>query len=56
MPHYKVDARIDRNTGERVVTLPKDYWQKKGDNLIGGELQTVLPWIPVNRVSMTHRL
>jgi len=56
MPHYKADPFIDRNTGERVISLPKDYWQKKGNTLLGGELQIVLPWLPVNRVSTTTHL
>jgi hypothetical protein len=51
MPHYKVSPYTDRKTGEQVVDLPVDYWQNKGKMLIGGELQIVLPWIPVHRVS-----
>jgi hypothetical protein len=47
MPHYKLE-QFDRHLIERP---PKDYWQRKGQVLLGGELQTVLPWIPVNRVS-----
>jgi hypothetical protein len=52
MPHYKVVPHIDRKTGERVVPdpLPPDYWKKKGEMLLGGELQIVLPWIPVLRI------
>ena len=56
MPHYKVDPYIDKKTGERVVELPKDYWAKKGEILTGGELQIVLPWIPVRRVTFTQSL
>lgn len=53
MPHYKFEPYTDRKTGERVISeLPKDYWKRKGDMLIGGELQIVLPWIPVHRVSV----
>jgi hypothetical protein len=56
MPHYKADPYFDRKTGQRVVSLPKDYWQQKGNMLLGGELQIVLPWIPVGRVSTTQQL
>jgi hypothetical protein len=56
MPHYKADPFIDRKTGQRVVSIPDDYWQKKGQMLLGGELQIVLPWIPVHRVSTTSHL
>jgi hypothetical protein len=56
MPHYKADPHIDRKTGTSVISLPKDYWQKKGQMLLGGDLQIVLPWIPVKRVSTTTRL
>ena len=56
MPYYKVDPYIDRQTGERKVDLPLDYWQKMGQTLFGGELQTVLPWIPVQRIKFTASL
>ncbi|MEO7142602.1 MAG: hypothetical protein ABI165_03780 [Bryobacteraceae bacterium] len=52
MPHYKIDPSVDRT----VPALPPDYWQKKGEMLLGGELQIVLPWIPVRRVSSTESL
>ena len=45
-----------RKTGERVVTLPPDYWKRKGEILMGGELQVVLPWVPVGRVAVTDGL
>jgi len=56
MPHYKVVPRIDKKSGERVVELPADYWKKKGETLLGGELQIVLPWIPVSRIVETASL
>lgn len=56
MPHYKADPYIDRKTGQHLIDLPPDYWQKKGQLLLGGELQIVLPWIPVHRVSVTASL
>lgn len=57
MPHYKVIPFIDRKTGQQVVEqLPPDYWQKKGEMLFGGELQIVLPWIPVRRIATTPSL
>ena len=56
MPHDRPDPYIDRKTGQRVVTLPADYWKNLGQHLLGGELQTVLPWIPVLRVNVTPSL
>jgi hypothetical protein len=56
MPHYKADPYIDRKTGEHLIQLPPDYWQKKGEMLLGGELQVVLPWVPVRRVAATNAL
>jgi hypothetical protein len=56
MPYYKAEPYIDRKTGEHVVNLPVDYWQRKGQMLIGGELQIVLPWIPVRRIATTPSL
>ncbi len=57
MPHYKFDPYIDRKTGRQVIAeFPPDYWQKKGQFLLGGELQIVLPWIPVRRVATTASL
>jgi len=56
MPHYKADPYNDRKTGERVVTLPLDYWKRKGEMLMGGELQVVLPWVPAGRVAVTDGL
>jgi hypothetical protein len=56
MPHDKVEPYTDRKTGQKVVSLPDDYWKNKGKSLLGGELQTVLPWIPVLRVSVTPSL
>ena len=57
MPHYKFDPYIDRKTGRQVVAeFPPDYWQKKGQFLLGGELQIVLPWIPVRRVMTASSL
>jgi hypothetical protein len=53
MPHYKADPYIDRKSGERRIDLPEDYWKKKGEMLLGGELQIVLPWVPVRRVAAT---
>ncbi|MGO9893950.1 MAG: hypothetical protein ACLPX8_07030 [Bryobacteraceae bacterium] len=53
MPHYKADPYIDRKTGERLIALPADYWKKKGEMLLGGESQIVLPWVPVRRVAAT---
>ncbi len=50
MPYYNVAPFIDRKTGQRVVNLPEDYWRKKGETLLGGELQIVLPWVPVHRI------
>jgi hypothetical protein len=53
MPHYKIQPYFDRKTGQQMVTLPDDvkaYWASKGQFLFGGELQTVLPWVPVRRV------
>lgn len=50
MPYNKIDPFIDRKTGQRVVSIPADYWASKGKTLLGGELQIVLPWIPVQRV------
>ena len=51
MPYYKIDPYIHKDTGIRVIdNFPKDYWQKKGLMLFGGELQTVLPWVPKLRV------
>jgi hypothetical protein len=54
MPHYKLIPFFDRKTGQQVVpNPPADYWQKKGAMLFGGELQIVLPWIPVHRIAKT---
>jgi hypothetical protein len=54
MPHYKVDPYVDRKTGEHLIKLPVDYWQQKGQDLLGGEMQIVLPWIPIRRVATTN--
>jgi hypothetical protein len=57
MPHYKYDPYTDRKTGERLIKeFPPDYWKKKGEVLIGGELQVVLPWVPVRRVAASKTL
>ncbi|MEO8025687.1 MAG: hypothetical protein ABI823_04415 [Bryobacteraceae bacterium] len=57
MPHYKVDPYVDRKTGERLMPkLPPDYWKRKSEMLLGGELQIVLPWIPAKRVQITDSL
>lgn len=56
MPHYKADPYIDRKTGEHLIKLPVDYWMKKGAMLLGGELQVVLPWVPVRRVAVSRFL
>ena len=57
MPHYKFEPYIDRETGRRVMDkLPPDYWKKKGEWLLGGELQVVLPWIPVLRVTISSSI
>jgi hypothetical protein len=53
MPHYKLAISYAEGTIERA---PADYWKKKGQILLGGELQTILPWIPVHRVSATSSL
>jgi hypothetical protein len=53
MPHYKADPYTDRKSGQRLIDLPVDYWKKKGEILFGGELQIVLPWVPVRRVAAT---
>ncbi len=37
----------------RIETPPDDYWKNIRKTLLGGELQIVLPWIPVRRVSPT---
>lgn len=52
MPHYKLKVFFHKETGQRVIEeLPPDYWQKKGRMLFGGELQIVLPWIPIQRIA-----
>ena len=51
MPHYKIAVQRGGK-----VELPIDYWKRKGDVLLGGELQVVLPWIPVWRVDETSVL
>jgi|ERR1035437_1749437 hypothetical protein len=56
MPYHKADPYINRKTGQLVIDLPPDYWKKKGEILIGGELQVVLPWIPVYRIAPTDSL
>lgn len=56
MPHYKVAPYRDAKTGESRINLPKDYWQRKGQMLLGGEQQVLLPWIPVTRVVTTKQL
>jgi len=53
MPHYKADPYIDRKSGQHLIDLPVDYWKKKGEILLGGELQIVLPWVAVRRVAAT---
>ena len=47
MPHYQLIE--NPNTGS-IQEPPKDYWQKKGETLLGGEEQIVLPWIPEARI------
>jgi hypothetical protein len=47
MPYYKLGNR---------EAAPADYWKNLGHSLMGGELQTVLPWIPVLRVKVTPSL
>ncbi len=53
MPYHLVQPYIDRKTGETMVSIPDEYWKRKGQMLFGGELQTVLPWIPTGRVRAT---
>jgi hypothetical protein len=52
MGHYNVKPYIDRDTGQRMIDVPPDYWKRKDEILRGGELQTVLPWIPVLRIAV----
>jgi len=47
MPYYKLG-------NQEAATA--DYWKKLGQSLLGGELQTVLPWIPVLRIAATPSL
>lgn len=56
MPYYKADPYVDRKTGQTMISLPADYWKRMGQKLLGGELQIVLPWIPVSRVTFADRL
>lgn len=57
MPYYKLTPFFDSKSGLQVVQEPPpDYWQKKGQMLFGGELQIVLPWIPVRRIATTPSL
>lgn len=56
MPHYKLDPYIDPKTGVRVVLIPGDYYTNKGKDLLGGELQVILPWVPVQRVQPANTL
>jgi hypothetical protein len=56
MPYNKVTPFIDRKTGTQAVSIPADYWKNMGKSLLGGELQIVLPWIPVGRVARTPSL
>ena len=56
MPHLKADPYTDRKTGERLINIPPGYWKQKGEMLLGGELQVVLPWVPVLRVARSKSL
>jgi len=57
MPHYRFDPFIDRKTGQRLIgELPPDYWIKKGEVLLGGELQVILPWVPRSRITTSDSL
>jgi len=47
MPYFKLGSQ---------EAAPQDYWKKLGLSLLGGELQTVLPWIPVLRIAVTPSL
>lgn len=38
------------------VSLPPDYWKKKGVELFGNEIQIVLPWVPQGRITKTASL
>lgn len=54
MPYYKLSPQFDRKTGLQIPQpTPRDYWEKKGRMLFGGELQIVLPWIPIGRIAPT---
>ena len=56
MPRLKAVPYVDRKTGQKVIDIPADYWKQEGAMLSGGELQVVLPWIPVNRIAASMTL